>query len=65
MIGYFIKNPQSKFYESSVFTKVLNYMQKHPSEMKLSEKNDRLRLIVDEVSSIEKAFYFLTKLLDK
>ncbi len=63
MIGYFIKNPQSKFYESSVFTNVLNYMQKHPSEMKLSEKNDRLRVIYEGISSIEIAFNNLEKVL--
>tara|TARA_R110002072_G_scaffold254402_1_gene413272 strand:- start:4995 stop:8330 length:3336 start_codon:yes stop_codon:yes gene_type:complete len=63
MIGYFIKNPQSKFYESPVFTKVLDFMQKHPSEMKLSEKNDRLRVIYSDVLSIEDAFGRLEKVL--
>ena len=63
MIGYFIKNPQSKFYESPVFTKVLDYMQKHPSEMKLSEKNDRLRVIYSNVVSIEDAFERFEKVL--
>ncbi|HIP32058.1 MAG TPA: transcription-repair coupling factor [Crocinitomicaceae bacterium] len=64
MIGYFIKNPQSKFYESPVFTKVLDYMQKHPAEMKLSEKNDRLRVIYEGVVSIEDAFGRLEKVLE-
>ena len=56
MIGYFIANPQSKFYESPVFTKVLDYMQKHPSEAKLSEKNDRLRLVYSDVESLTNAY---------
>jgi len=56
MIGYFIANPQSKFYESPVFSKVLDYMQKHPSEAKLSEKNDRLRLIYGDVETLNTAY---------
>lgn len=56
MIGYFIVNPQSKFYESVVFTKVLDYMQKHTGEVKLSEKNDKLRVIYNDVNSIADAF---------
>ncbi len=63
MIGYFIKNPQSKFYDSSVFTNVLASIQKHPTEMKLSEKNDRLRVIYENISSIDEAFSALKKLI--
>ena len=55
MIGYFIANPQSKFYESPVFTKVLNYLQNHSSEVKMSEKNDRLRLIYSNIETLDEA----------
>jgi len=64
MIGYFIANPQSKFYESPVFTKVLDYMQKHPMDAKLSEKNDRLRVIYVNVNSLTQAFNHLDKVLE-
>ena len=63
MIGYFISNPQSTFYESPVFTKVLDYMQKHPSQAKLSEKNDRLRVIYDQVTSLTDAYDRLNRIL--
>lgn len=56
MIGYFISNAQSPFYESPVFSKVLDFMQKHPSRAKLSEKNDRLRIIFDDVETLGDAF---------
>ena len=64
MIGYFISSPQSPFYESPVFTKVLDFMQKHPSEVKLSEKNDRLRIIYSDVVSLTDAYERLDKVLD-
>lgn len=63
MIGYFISNPQSSFYESAVFSKVLDFMQKNPSEVKLNEKNDKLRIIFSEVKSISDAFDRLDRIL--
>jgi len=63
MIGYFIANPQSKYYESPIFTKVLDFMQKHPMEVKLSEKNDRLRIIYSDVKSLTDAYSRLDRVL--
>ncbi len=63
MIGYFINNPQSPFYESPVFSKVLNFMQNHPTEVTLSEKNDKLRIIYTGVDSLTDAYSRLDKIL--
>lgn len=63
MIGYFTANPQSAFYESSVFTKVLDYVQKNPKGVKLSEKNDRLRIIFEDVTSLQEAFVRFEQIL--
>ena len=63
MIGYFIGNAKSPFYESPVFTKVLDFMQKHPTRAKLNEKNERLRIIFDNVNSLSDAFNRLNQIL--
>ena len=63
MIGYFIANPQSPFYESIVFTKVLDFIQRFGRNVKLSEKNDRLRIIFDDVESLQDAFNRFDKIL--
>ena len=63
MIGYFIANSQSKFYDSPSFTKVLDFMQKHPMEVKLSEKNDRLRIIYSDVKTLTDAYSRLERVL--
>ncbi len=55
MIGYFVANPKSPYYESPVFTKVLDYVSKNPNGVKLSEKNDRLRIIYSNVKGLEDA----------
>lgn len=55
MIGYFIQNPEHPYYESPIFTQVLNYIQTNPAGVKMSEKNDKLRLIFSEIDSVHKA----------
>jgi transcription-repair coupling factor (superfamily II helicase) len=55
MIGYFLNNPEHPYYQSPIFTQVLNYIQGNPPNVKMSEKNDKLRLIYTGVDSIEDA----------
>jgi len=56
MIGYFVANSQSKYYDSPQFTQVLKYVQQQPKDCKLSEKNDRLRMLYTNVMSMDQAF---------
>ena len=63
MIGYFVANPKSPFYDSIVFTKVLDYIQHHSGEVKLSEKNDKLRIIYSNVNSVSEAYGQLNAIL--
>lgn len=62
MLGYFIGNPKSTFYDSPIFMKILDFVQKNPSYARLSEKNDRLRIIFDEINTIDEAYVELKKL---
>lgn len=59
LIGYFIADQQSDFYQSAAFTKVLQYVQSHPQHCTLKEKQTRngLRLLLtfNNITSIEKA----------
>jgi transcription-repair coupling factor (superfamily II helicase) len=56
MVGYFISNPQSPFYETELFTQVLNHIQQKGANCTLSEKNERLRLIFSQVRHIKDAY---------
>jgi transcription-repair coupling factor (superfamily II helicase) len=56
MIGYFVSNPQSKYYDSPMFQQVLRYAQSAPKDCKMSEKNDKLRLIYSHVMNMDQAF---------
>ena len=59
LIGYFINDQQSSFYQSTTFTKVLQFVQKHPNVCKMKEKQTRagLRLLLtfDNITSVQKA----------
>jgi transcription-repair coupling factor (superfamily II helicase) len=56
MVGYFISDAQSTFYETELFNRILNHIQQRGANCKLSEKNDRLRIIFPEVLHIKDAF---------
>jgi transcription-repair coupling factor (superfamily II helicase) len=63
MIGYFVANSQSKYYDSPAFTGVLKYVQSNPKDCKMSEKNDRLRLIYSHVMNMDQAFERLNEVV--
>ena len=63
MIGYFIADQQSQFYQSPSFTKVLQFVQAHAQLCKMKEKQTRnglrLLLVFDKINSVEKALQAL------
>ncbi len=69
MIGYFIADQQSKFYQSNAFQRVLTFVQRNNDKCKLSEKETRngLRLILsfEQIHSIEKAIRILSSFNEK
>ncbi|MDX1315615.1 MAG: TRCF domain-containing protein, partial [Eudoraea sp.] len=48
LLGYFISDQESAYYQSPVFTRVLRYAQEHPGNVKIKEKKTRsgLRLLL-------------------
>nr|WP_262899828.1 transcription-repair coupling factor [Robertkochia marina] len=59
MVGYFLADQQSSFYQSPAFTRVLQLVQTHPHLCKIKEKETRngLRLLLtfDKIHSVDKA----------
>ncbi|HLN72443.1 MAG: transcription-repair coupling factor [Methylococcaceae bacterium] len=63
MVCHFISNPQSPFYQSPVFGKVLQYVQMHHQTCRMKESNNKLSLTFDKVSSVKKAKEVLEKVI--
>ncbi|MEB8346553.1 transcription-repair coupling factor [Flavobacteriaceae bacterium KMM 6898] len=59
MIGYFISDQQSAFYQSNSFTKVIQFVQSHAQLCKIKEKQTRgglrLLLVFENIKSLDKA----------
>lgn len=62
MIGYFVANQDSPYYQSSHFTKVLKFVQTNPKDVKMNERNGKLRLIFNGVKSVSKAIENLERI---
>jgi len=63
LVGYFVADQQSAFYQSPNFTKVLNYVQSHPKDCVIKQKETRqgLRLMLTfiKIDSVQKALTIL------
>ena len=68
LIGYFISDKQSEFYESKYFTKVLQHVQNQPNKCVMKEKQTRkgLRLLLtfNNITSVKNALNALTPILE-
>jgi len=55
LVGYFMVNQASPYYQSAIFTQVLKFVQSNPTNCKMREKNNKLSLVFDNVNYITKA----------
>ena len=66
MIGYFISNQDSSYYESPIFTQVLQFVQSQPLKCTMKEKQTknglRLLLSFNEITSVQKALFILKEI---
>jgi len=62
MRGNFIANPQSPFYQSDLFGKIIGFVGSHPGECSLKEKGNRLVLRFENVPDIRTAVEKLERL---
>lgn len=66
MLGYFVSDQQSDFYQTENFTRVLNYLKKNPTTCVMKEKQTKngLRLLITfiQIDSVEKALSILNKI---
>ncbi|MFC4722676.1 transcription-repair coupling factor [Geojedonia litorea] len=68
LVGYFITDQQSPFYQSQGFTNVLQYVQRNPQACKMKEKQTRngLRLLLtfEHIKSVKQALAVLNPIVE-
>ena len=62
MTAYFVSNPASKYFESSTYMQIMQYIMSHPKRTALKETNDKLQLTVKEVSTVTQALELLREM---
>ena len=62
LIAFFITNPLSQYYRSDKFSKVLEKVNEHPKLFEMKQPDGKLRIIVRNVDSLEKAYKILMML---
>ncbi len=63
LLGHFISDQDSPYYQSAQFMSVIKYAQNHPKQCRLKEKKDKLTIIVSPVKSIDDALKVLKPIL--
>lgn len=56
LVGHFISNPQSPFYETPQFQGILQNILAKQSGYRLAQKDDKLRLVIEPIRHIKDAF---------
>jgi transcription-repair coupling factor (superfamily II helicase) len=61
---YFVSNPDSPFYQSVAFGKVIDYMGHHARQCNLREVNGKRSMLVQHVDRVETAVAILQEIMD-
>jgi transcription-repair coupling factor (superfamily II helicase) len=64
LIGYFISNQESEYYQSGAFSAILSYVQKNPAICRMKETENRLSLTFRNVNSVSDAIRILKGIQD-
>lgn len=62
LIAFFISNPMSPYYKSKVFENVLENLGKYPQRYEMKQNENKLKVVVRNVKSLEEARKLLIKL---
>ncbi len=64
LIAYFVFDPQSKYYQTPIFQKIMKYVSQKGTTMKIKEGNQKLYLSITSTTSLEHTNQLLTQMLD-
>ena len=65
MVGWFIADPKSTFYQTDVFSELLKKIMNMGQGYRLIQKQDKLRLVIEPITNIREAYKKLEVLYDE
>lgn len=60
----FVSNPDSRYYDSSLFKNILQYVGSHPKRCQMSDNGEKLILQIKEISTVTQALTLLYEMQD-
>lgn len=63
MIAYFISKPNSPYYQSPVFLKVLNFIQRNPNIGAMKQNVDKLSLSITNIKNVQQALALIDRMM--
>ncbi len=65
MTGRFAAKNDSPYFQSEIFGKVLQFIQQHPKEVTMKERNDKLIIRFDNITTVRRGIGFLSGILNE
>ncbi len=65
LIAYFVSDPESAFYRSSLFVMIMNYVNHRQKKMSVRQKDSKLSLTIPGISSVRSAINTLISIRDE
>ena len=65
MYFYFVNNPDSPYYQSDAFGKILNYVSSHPRQCNFREANGKHSVVISPVDSVASALTICREIMTK
>jgi len=65
LIAYFISDPKSEFYRSSLFVSVMNYVNRNQKKMSVRQKESKLSLTITDIKSVRSGIELLQNILNE
>lgn len=62
MVTYFINNQESPYYKSTIFSKILSFIQQNPKDIKMKESKNKLTMSFDHVKDVQNAIKKIQKI---
>jgi len=64
LIAYFVSDPNSRFYHSSLFVSIMNYVNRKQKQMSIKQKATKLSLTINNISSVKGAIRALGEIVE-
>jgi transcription-repair coupling factor (superfamily II helicase) len=64
LIAYFVSDPNSHFYHSSLFVSIMNYVNRKQKQMNMKQKAAKLSLTINNISSVKGGIRVLSEILE-